>query len=373
MRGHEGSGRRAVVFRCPSIAELVGGEPDEAEIEPSDPVESCRVANPIGPKGEGEAKHDRPPTEPGPEPDGGGHGEDHEEIDREEPQRGDDRETPGADEGMVDAEEARSDRDQRPHGEERDDRGHEAPEPCRDPRTDRTLVLQGRVVREPVCVAPDDEEHRYHLDEPRQPVGPFCEFEDVGESECAIRFDVDGRGEPMADDHDDERGRPIEVDRPISGRWGLRREVADTRHQGRAYGLGRRRAMSVQLQAASCEMRPGRVPSVADGGFPVKAHRRESAPRRGRFEGCEFACKPDPVVDGHLSGTNIAAGLARSTRDVAGGPPCPCSTLLRMGFAKPSRSPGALVVSYTTVSPLPVRRSIPRAAAEPEVPRTGRP
>ncbi len=32
-------------------------------------------------------------------------------------------------------------------------------------------------------------------------------------------------------------------------------------------------------------------------------------------------------------------------------------TLLRVGFAEPHRSPGALVVSYTTVSPLPIRRS----------------
>jgi len=84
----------------------------------------------------------------------------------------------------------------------------------------------------------------------------------------------------------------------------------------------------------------------------------EAPPERGRFEGCESACKPDPVVDGHLSGTYIAASLVRSTRDVAGGPPCPCSTLLRMGFAKPARSPGPLVVSYTTVSPLPVPRDV---------------
>ena len=86
---------------------------------------------------------------------------------------------------------------------------------------------------------------------------------------------------------------------------------------------------------------------------------RRSAPRiGGRFTWCESADKPDPVVDGHLSGTDIAAGLARSTRDVAGGPPCPCSTLLRMGFAEPLRFPGALVVSYTTVSPLPVPRDV---------------
>jgi hypothetical protein len=91
----------------------------------------------------------------------------------------------------------------------------------------------------------------------------------------------------------------------------------------------------------------------------------EAPPDRGRFEGCESACKPDPVVDGHLSGTDIAAGLARSTRDVAGGPPCPCSTLLRMGFAEPPRSPGSLVVSYTTVSPLPVPGDVrfPRPSA----------
>ena len=59
-------------------------------------------------------------------------------------------------------------------------------------------------------------------------------------------------------------------------------------------------------------------------------------------------------MDGHLSGTDVAAGLVRSTRGVAGGPPCLCSTLLRMGFTEPTRSPGSLVVSYTTLSPLPV-------------------
>jgi hypothetical protein len=37
----------------------------------------------------------------------------------------------------------------------------------------------------------------------------------------------------------------------------------------------------------------------------------------------------------------------------------PCSTLLRVGFTEPARSPWPLVRSYRTVSPLPVRR--PRA------------
>jgi len=75
---------------------------------------------------------------------------------------------------------------------------------------------------------------------------------------------------------------------------------------------------------------------------------------RGRSSKGESAGKPDSVADGHLSWACIAAGLVRSTRDVTGGPPCPCSTLLRMGLAEPPRSPGTLVGSYSTVSPLPV-------------------
>ena len=60
-------------------------------------------------------------------------------------------------------------------------------------------------------------------------------------------------------------------------------------------------------------------------------------------------------------GPPLPVGLVRPTRDVTGGPPCPCSALLRMGFTKPPRSPGTLVVSYTTVSPLPVPRERPSA------------
>src|SRR3954462_15118687 len=41
----------------------------------------------------------------------------------------------------------------------------------------------------------------------------------------------------------------------------------------------------------------------------------------------------------------------------SGGPPsnAPCLTLLRVGFTEPPESPRALVVSYTTISPLPQR------------------
>ncbi len=68
------------------------------------------------------------------------------------------------------------------------------------------------------------------------------------------------------------------------------------------------------------------------------------------------------VADDHLSGTAIARSLERSTRksndasrlvaQPAGKLPL-CLILLRAGFTKPLKSPPALVVSYTTVSPLP--------------------
>jgi len=61
----------------------------------------------------------------------------------------------------------------------------------------------------------------------------------------------------------------------------------------------------------------------------------------------------------HLRRTlpHASSGLPGSS----GGPPsnAPCLALLRVGFAEPRRSPGALVVSCTTVSPLPVPRGGP--------------
>ncbi len=64
---------------------------------------------------------------------------------------------------------------------------------------------------------------------------------------------------------------------------------------------------------------------------------------------------------GHPSGTGVATGLVRSTRGLGRvalehprrAASRPLLTLLRMGFTEPPRSPWALVVSYTTVSPLP--------------------
>src|SRR6266702_5528002 len=80
----------------------------------------------------------------------------------------------------------------------------------------------------------------------------------------------------------------------------------------------------------------------------------------------EPACRPGSVRPlarggGHPSGTAVAGSLVRSTREHRAGRPrslaqgtvAPLLTLLRVGFTEPPQSPAALVVSYTTVSPLP--------------------
>ena len=80
----------------------------------------------------------------------------------------------------------------------------------------------------------------------------------------------------------------------------------------------------------------------------------------------ESACRPGSVRPlarggGHPSGTAVADSLVRPTREHRAGRPrslaqgtvAPLLTLLRVGFTEPPQSPAALVVSYTTVSPLP--------------------
>src|SRR6202161_642515 len=86
----------------------------------------------------------------------------------------------------------------------------------------------------------------------------------------------------------------------------------------------------------------------------------------------ELACRPGSVhplarAGGHPSTTAVAGSLLRSTREHRAGRPQALArsatrrartflTLLRVGFTKPPQSPAALVVSYTTVSPLPPAR-----------------
>ena len=56
--------------------------------------------------------------------------------------------------------------------------------------------------------------------------------------------------------------------------------------------------------------------------------------------------------------SGLPAGIGRATLDRLRSAPYPARllALLQVGFTEPSRSPGTLVVSYTTVSPLPRSR-----------------
>ena len=65
-------------------------------------------------------------------------------------------------------------------------------------------------------------------------------------------------------------------------------------------------------------------------------------PSRGAVAGAFLATAPE---GGRRSGLPGSSGGQPSD--------APCLALLRVGFTEPRRSPGALVVSYTTVSPLP--------------------
>ena len=70
--------------------------------------------------------------------------------------------------------------------------------------------------------------------------------------------------------------------------------------------------------------------------------------------------------DGHPSRLTVTRPLLRPTRGSNGRAAHPlCSALLRMGFVEPPRSPPALVRSYRTVSPLPVRAPNPWAQGPP--------
>jgi len=79
-------------------------------------------------------------------------------------------------------------------------------------------------------------------------------------------------------------------------------------------------------------------------------------------------CLALPRGDGHPSRAAVAGSLVRSTREHRAGSPQTLAqasrpkpfallTLLQVGFTEPPQSPAALVVSYTTVSPLPPGQS----------------
>ena len=89
-----------------------------------------------------------------------------------------------------------------------------------------------------------------------------------------------------------------------------------------------------------------------------------TVPGRGKGRTCKPGFVPHRQRrhgDDHFSRTPVARRLWQPTRGCDGTgrsvatlrPTPPCLALLPMGFTKPDRSPGPLVSSYLTVSPLP--------------------
>ena len=119
---------------------------------------------------------------------------------------------------------------------------------------------------------------------------------------------------------------------------------------------------SAPVSTASRRPPPG--PRTGASGGPAGPRERRSAD--GGWD--EPACRPGSVSARltALRSATIHLGLSLPTASCglpvsSGGPPSnahagsmlPFLTLLQVGFTEPLRSPGALVVSYTTVSPLP--------------------
>ena len=89
-------------------------------------------------------------------------------------------------------------------------------------------------------------------------------------------------------------------------------------------------------------------------------YERRSRPPGPGTEG--LVCRPGSVPGRLAASRSATIHLGPALPSASCGPPAHsggqpssvrCSTLLRAGFAEPTRSPGSLVVSCTTVSPLP--------------------
>jgi hypothetical protein len=164
--------------------------------------------------------------------------------------------------------------------------------------------------------------------------------------------------------------RRIGAGRPLVGRWHGRagRPWSSPRVPPPRPAVRRppHRALTQVLRTAA----PGTPP--LPGHVTIEVAGRGPGPRRPlrafAVGADEPDCKPDPVprrgLPHRAAAIHLGTPLPASSSGLpgsSGGPPsnAACLTLLRVGFAEPLRSPGALVVSYTTVSPLPGRLATP--------------
>ena len=141
--------------------------------------------------------------------------------------------------------------------------------------------------------------------------------------------------------------------------WVAEDPDADILGAGPPDGLGEVPDPVCEPEGAGARVRRGRRTSVR-----TDAERPEPRPhgRGGTSRPVSRILYPGRSPGGgHPSATPVAGCLVRSTRELGRAalersrecPKAPFLILLRVGFTEPPRSPGVLVVSYTTVSPLP--------------------
>ncbi len=110
---------------------------------------------------------------------------------------------------------------------------------------------------------------------------------------------------------------------------------------------------------------------VSSGDSEPPARRSRRLPRERRPGGadeptCTPGSVPAPVTRWRVATIHLGRTLPHASSGLpgsSGGQPsdASCLTLLRVGFTEPPPSPEVLVVSYTTVSPLPRRRRLSTA------------
>ncbi len=131
-----------------------------------------------------------------------------------------------------------------PGGSECDGRGEHPAESSDDPvGCGLTVFLLGveRVERHGRAETADDKEQRHDLEEPAHDTHAGRNLECVAGDEATVGVDADVHGHPVADGDGQHGDRPVEVDRPVTGRLGASGEVGN-RDRGRSGvdGSGRR-------------------------------------------------------------------------------------------------------------------------------------
>ena len=110
--------------------------------------------------------------------------------------------------------------EQRPDGQEGQERNDQPLEPAGEPGSVPFLAALGGLPAEGVDEAADEEEDWHDLEEPSEPAGPADEGERVAGNYVPV-LGKEGDDEPVADDDDTDGGGAQEVDVAVAVGWSL--------------------------------------------------------------------------------------------------------------------------------------------------------